>query len=810
MRNRRQQEGFTRVQIMRERACFALMGLVLLFFFRPMFGGETFFFRDLYLHAFADKLFFVEQFKQGVIPFWNPYILGGEPYFSNIVISGFYPLNVIFFLFPLIHAFNIFIVLHFLLAAGGAYFFARTLSLSPISSFLVGAIYTLCGGMLSTANLPGLIFDMPYLPLIWACWHLFLLRRTRRWFLLSVALGVFQALAWTHECNEITMLSLLGWTLCYPYPQQTSLIRKMLLWGLVTALIVACCAVVLLPAVEIVGNSGRQYQLNEDEFARFSLHPKRLPELVFPNFFGSMNAIRPRDAYWGWNLVGHYPPMMLNLYFGGMALALACLGAWLPARANDHFPHRVRWHCAILAFCCLLGALGNFLPFFSLIYTAIPFLDFLFHSPEKLIIGTFFPVALLAGYASDWFGQARSERLEIFRRLTWSAYGFAAVLFAVFGLFSWLPQMQSWWVVAFFKRPVDDMIARQGLAASLLHAAAMLLLLAMLLTYRRLAPNRWQPLLLAGIVLCDLWIANSPINFYAPRDFFTDLPDAVKLVKQEIGDGRLFAADVPSNSTLNAPSDEMFWLSRWSLETLSGYSGYTYGIPVIFHDDANNLGQKYVVLLHQYIKSLRWEQKLPIFSAGAVSLIITHEALSLPGLERIAEIPNHSSLQFFLYRNTRAASRATFVTQAQRVDSDDAALAILTNPEFDPRTHVVLSDSDAPEERLASGLQSPTPADIRIERQTPNAMTATVSTDHAGYLVLSEPFYPGWEATVDGTPAPQFRANLAFTAIPLPAGKHVVRREYKPRLFYAGAWMSLGFVILTIVLTHKRFGIVKG
>ncbi len=89
-------------------------------------------------------------------------------------------------------------------------------------------------------------------------------------------------------------------------------------------------------------------------------------------------------------------------------------------------------------------------------------------------------------------------------------------------------------------------------------------------------------------------------------------------------------------------------------------------------------------------------------------------------------------------------------------------------------------------------------------------MTATVSTDHAGYLVLSEPFYPGWEATVDGAPAPQLRANLAFTAIPLPAGEHVVHREYKPRLFYAGAWMSLGFVVLTIVLTHKRFGIVKG
>ncbi|GAK51947.1 hypothetical protein U14_03193 [Candidatus Moduliflexus flocculans] len=788
----------------KEKEFWLLLLLITCFFFRPLFGGETFYFRDLYLHTYPDKQFFVNSLRSAQVPLWNSFLLGGEPYINNISTSALYPLNLLFFIFPFIHAFNIFIVTHFLLAAIGAYFFARTLALTPLSSFLVGAIYTLCGAMLSSANLPGLIFDMPYLPLIWACWHLFLLRRTRRWFVLSVVFGVFQALAWTHEGNEITMLSLLGWTLCYPYPHKTSAIRKILLWLLVTVLIIGCCAIVLVPAIEIVKHSGRQYQLNAEEFARFSLHPKRLLELVFPNFFGSVNAIRPRDAYWGWNLVGQYPPIMLNIYFGWITLTLACLGAWLPTvSADEKFSAHVRRYCVMLALCFLLGSLGNFLPFFSTLYKAIPFLDFLFHSPEKLVIGAILPISLLAGYASERCCRIYAEKNEWHGRLLWISWGLTCVSAALFVSFRRFPQAQFWWLSEFFQRVTDETIARQGLASSFFHATVMMGLFSLLMLYRKYFPNRWQQLLLVGIIVIDLWGAGARINFYAPRDFFTDIPKAAKLVKHAIGDSRLFVADVPSNSSLKAPSNEMMWLSRWSLETLSGYSGYMYGIPVIFHDDANNLGQKYIVQLHQMLKQFAWSQRIPILSSGAVSLMITHENLTLPGIEKIAEIPNDSNLRFFLYRNTRAASRTTFVTQAQIVQSDDAALARLTQPDFDPRTAVILFDEDVAVKRFISPQQPMRPADIHIERRSVNSMTVNVSTTQPGYLVLSEPFYPGWEATVDGKPAPQLRANLAFTAIPIPAGEHIVTRQYVPRLFYDGAWVSLGFCILTVLITRK-------
>jgi hypothetical protein len=46
--------------------------------------------------------------------------------------------------------------------------------------------------------------------------------------------------------------------------------------------------------------------------------------------------------------------------------------------------------------------------------------------------------------------------------------------------------------------------------------------------------------------------------------------------------------------------------------------------------------------------------------------------------------------------------------------------------------------------------------------------------------VLNDVWHPWWFGTVDGKPADILRANVLFRAIEVPAGKHVVRFEFKP------------------------------
>lgn len=64
------------------------------------------------------------------------------------------------------------------------------------------------------------------------------------------------------------------------------------------------------------------------------------------------------------------------------------------------------------------------------------------------------------------------------------------------------------------------------------------------------------------------------------------------------------------------------------------------------------------------------------------------------------------------------------------------------------------------------------------------------SMQAAGWVVISNAAWDGWQARVDGKAAPIVFANRAFLAVHLPAGEHDVRLFYRPREFVIGAWIS--------------------
>lgn len=64
---------------------------------------------------------------------------------------------------------------------------------------------------------------------------------------------------------------------------------------------------------------------------------------------------------------------------------------------------------------------------------------------------------------------------------------------------------------------------------------------------------------------------------------------------------------------------------------------------------------------------------------------------------------------------------------------------------------------------------------------------------------MSDADYPGWEARVDGRPAPLLRADYAFRGVALPAGRHEVELRYRPRALWA-ALAASGLAALAILL----------
>ncbi|UCC63897.1 MAG: YfhO family protein, partial [Anaerolineae bacterium] len=80
------------------------------------------------------------------------------------------------------------------------------------------------------------------------------------------------------------------------------------------------------------------------------------------------------------------------------------------------------------------------------------------------------------------------------------------------------------------------------------------------------------------------------------------------------------------------------------------------------------------------------------------------------------------------------------------------------------------------------------------------------SLAQAGYLVLSDTHYPGWQVDVDGQRGRLHRANLLFRAVYLPPGSHTVEFQFQPQSLRLGAAVSILTVLLAVpgLLALKR------
>jgi hypothetical protein len=151
-----------------------------------------------------------------------------------------------------------------------------------------------------------------------------------------------------------------------------------------------------------------------------------------------------------------------------------------------------------------------------------------------------------------------------------------------------------------------------------------------------------------------------------------------------------------------------------------------------------------------------------------------------------------------VYENLDVLPRAYVVHQAQFAADDEAALALLQDPAFDPTVSVVLAAPGSPAEPKP-GSQTDGDDRVSVWRYEPEHIVIEADLAYDGYLVLSDTHYPGWHVSLDGAAGVIQRANLMFRAVRLPAGHHVVEFRFQPQSLYIGMSLSAGVAILTIV-----------
>ncbi|HSN78317.1 MAG TPA: hypothetical protein VL334_24870, partial [Anaerolineae bacterium] len=524
-------------------------------------------------------------------------------------------------------------------------------------------------------------------------------------------------------------------------------------------------APVLLPAIQLTQYTARA-SWSYQETVGYSLSPAQWIGLVVPGFFG-----RGPQLHWGlW-------PRVEVGYIGILPLALAVLAVL--GRRNRH-----TWTFLGIAAVGFLLALGIYsIPHGWL--SLLPGFDLL-RAPGRFVLLMSFGLAALAGVGLQVLLSpiGDSEAWKAVTRLS-SGLGWvskAAAVVVVPLVFAALLLTQD-------RDPT--VYLRVGVAAiAVMLAIAFLWASWALVAARRAGWARPRTLAALAVALIFLDLASTgaynDLGNNDPSESFQQ--PAIVAFLQQADDGEPFRIDARTGV-------DQLWQPNTAL---------LYGLDDVWGGDNPSLFAPYE----------RYWEGMGSRSSGLYDFLNARYLLGRKDIEldwSKFELAFDGDPDLNVYRNLTALPRAQIIHDARLVSGPDAieqAWAAVQDPTFDPAAQVVIEPGEAqlPTTAPATGLET-----VRWLQRSGNELALEVTTTAPGYLVLSEVWYPGWQAEteIDGRveDQPVLRANSTFRAIPLwQAGTHVVRLRFAPPLWRIGllAVGLTGLVLAAVGIVFLR------
>ena len=226
--------------------------------------------------------------------------------------------------------------------------------------------------------------------------------------------------------------------------------------------------------------------------------------------------------------------------------------------------------------------------------------------------------------------------------------------------------------------------------------------------------------------------------------------------------------------------------SVYKIESTSGYD------PLFLNDyakfvstwEANNVSE--AGSFNRIVTPTNYESKLA--DLLNVKYVLSFDEINDPKMEKILE-----EGQTKLYENKNVLPRAFFVNEVVRVTGKDQELSKMLDGKFDLANSAVSS--------AFSFKKQENDSSVSITEYSDQALSLSVDTLISSHLVLSNVFYPGWDAYIDEKKSEIQRVNYMFQTVIVPEGKHDIEFRYEPRTFYNGLRLSALGIFLTLGVT---------
>jgi len=743
---------------------------VVVLFWGALFGGRTFYERDLSTYSRANKgLIAPLSSASAGVPLWNPYYASGQPFAANPAHMVHHPLSRLFLFLPFEVAFRAQVLVPIGLALAGMFALLRALGRSQAGALFGALGWGLGGYLLSVTNALPILIAVSVCPLV----LLFVVRLTRTGRLVDVAgLGLAYALvAFAAEPSTLFMAPVLSLPVILGRPaSERRRAAALVVAGL--ALGVALAAIVLLPGAHHASKTIRAAGLPPRMADEWSMPPVRLAELFAANVLGHVNR-NDEALFWGRALYGtKIYPLVYSLY-SGLVLGLLALAALVKQR-------RRLWPWAAVAAVGFVAALGTHTPLWGAMRN-LPGLAGLRY-PEKFVLLMVLPVVIAATYGFDQVvhGPARGRRWITRALVAFAALGtlLAAGILAG-GRLAGLDGSPGTFPVS--------VAARDAFRVSLSALGP----LAIFSLWRRW-PRRGAALLLCMVLAVDLVWAGRALVPTTSVSRLTTPPDFLRPIIQRRRDDVLFhlAAWDPEfgiKGGLARPPIPAQWGIATTLETDFDLT------HLRWTTDGNDLFWKAIEGDPRLLEHL-------IRRRGATALVRFHKGVRWVGNRMALPEGVTSAVELSFAPDVPLAFA---VSRVELVDGNDGWLKTVMRLGAEMATTACVDRAE-----LGAFAGPPAPADVQIAERTPVRLVLDVNGrgPAASFIAINQTWDEGWRATLDQQPVRLIRTDVALSGLVVSPGRHRVELTYSDPWIGAGAMLSAAaaLVCLALVLVGRR------
>lgn len=662
--------------------------------------------------------------KKLSLPLWNPYNGAGTPLLANFQSAAFYPLNILFFIIPFNFAWGLLVFSQPLLAGLFAYLYLDNLRLSKYASILGAITFSFGGFSVSWLEWGNIVSTGLWTPLILLCIDRSLNKKISIWnilFIISLSFSFFAGYLQTFV--YVLMVSFAYFIFRYFEYKKNK--EFLLIFSLSFFVFLFLVSFQLFPTAQFINLSARNIDLNWKVDGWF-IPWEHLIQFVSPDFFGNPSTLN----YFGvWNY-GE-----LTGYVGIVPLIFSIFALFFKRDKNVLF-------FGSIFFISLIFALPTFLakiPF----QLSIPFLQTA--QPTRLLFMIDFSLAILAAFGLDKF--LKNRRGIVY------PIGFISLIFLSLWIFA--QYGQSYLSTQSLSIAKHNLFFPTGIFLSVIS----IILLYIFLEKKN---NLLKQVLISTIILVtvfDLLRFGLKFNPFVVESYIFPQTESITFLQKNIGDFRIMSVD----PRILPPNFSAFYKIQ-SLDIYDPLYLLRYG-EFIASLERGSSNIKSPFGFNRIINPKN-------YSSDFINLLGVKYVLSLSELDskNLAEVFKEGETR--IYENKDVFPRTFFVEKTLSFSEKQKVIDAVFDNKKSLNKIAIIEKGESKKYSVGNS---------KIMNYEENRVQIETENKGEGFLVLTDTFYPTWNAKIDGQEAIIFTTDYHFRGIVVPAGKHKI--EFSDNLF---------------------------